>query len=180
MLKRANLALFAIKAAASLIALSLLWPFIAPHYDWLLAIAIKIVPDFSLMLDGGDLYIQIGGQPVAGVHASALHFGLLLLLSLFVATPGLRPWLRLRLAGIGLVTTFAIQLFELVLLARMGTSSATLALPQILLSNVGFDLLPPLVWLGLCLRCSFQPKSKTESEVLGGPELTKGQLQRRA
>lgn len=167
MLRCGKLAVFAVRALLSLIGLSLLWPWAAPYYNRLLTIAVTLVtPQYSLLVDKGDLYIcNPAGVPAIGVHGSALHFGLLLLMALFISTPGLKPLLRLKFAGIGLVITFVLHLITLVLLARMGPPSATLALPQILLSDVGFNLLPPIVWAGMCLRKWLITGVKNEASV---------------
>jgi len=152
---------FAIKAAGAVIGLALVWSFISPWYNRLLVAAsngLSLAP-FHLTTAGGDIYFADDfGQLVTGLHGAALNFGLILLLALLIATPGLGVVRRLRHIGLGLVAIFAVQLATLAALgglvqAGAGASSASLTgVPVVLLCTIGFNLFPALIWLGLCLR----------------------------
>ena len=161
MFKHTRLFSFAAKALLSLIVFSFVWSLIDPYYNQLLVgVANKLsLPYLSLVADGRDLYFQSSvAAPIMGIHGTAFHFGFILLLALFIATPGLRFLQRLKFVGIGLVVMFAVQLVILTMFAKLAQSnvaSATpsiLSLPVVLLSTIGFNLLPVLIWAGLCLR----------------------------
>lgn len=167
MLRSHSLTSFAIKAVGAVIGLALVWSFIAPYYNRLLVAAsngLGLAP-FHLSSQGGDIYFSTaGGQPVTGIHGAALNFGLILLLALLIATPGLRLVHRLRNIGIGLAVIFAVQLATLAALgglvqAGAGASSASLlSVPVVLLCTIGFNLFPALIWLGLCRRQARRPE----------------------
>ncbi len=139
-----------------MIGLTIVWTFIAPYYDGILVRAADwLVTPYRLVSGAGDIYYYSpAGMPVTGIHSAALHFSLILLLSLLIATPGLRIISRLRNIGIGLTVMFVFHLVTLVLLPELiksgGVSSPSLNLPVVLLSTIGLNLVPALVWVGLC------------------------------
>lgn len=157
--KRNSLIGFTIKAILAVIGLALVWTFIAPYYNRLLV----TVTDWSLTSyrlsgEAGDIFFHnLAGEPVTGIHGAALHFGLILLLALIIATPGLKILHRLRNTGVGLIVMFVFHLITLVLIASLtqsnsSVSSPSLSLPIVLLSTIGLNLIPPLVWIVLCWR----------------------------
>ncbi len=158
---------FAIKAVVAVIGLALVWSFIAPYYNRLLVAAsngLSLAP-FHLTSEGGDIYfLSAGGQPVTGIHGAALNFGLILLLALLIATPGLKIIRRLRYTGIGLLVIFAVQLATLAALGGLVAAGAgasgdsLLSVPVVLLCTIGFNLFPALIWLGLCRRQARRPE----------------------
>jgi hypothetical protein len=70
------------RAIVFLIALSVVWYFIAPAYNSLLAVsAERLIPaPAALTVQQGTIYIhpQVDVEPVGGIYASAFHYGLLL------------------------------------------------------------------------------------------------------
>ena len=80
------------KAIAFLVAISLVWYFIAPGYNTVLAaVSGKLLPSQStLTVDQGTIYIYppAGSEAAGGIYASALHYGLVLVVALILATPG--------------------------------------------------------------------------------------------
>jgi len=160
MFRRHRLTAFIIKAVLSVIGLALVWPFIAPYYDRIL-IAVAdgmVMPSLRFASYAGNIYGSTSaGQPIMGIHGAALHFSLILLLALLIATPGLKIINRLRNIGIGLAVMFVFHLVILTVLARLmpsggGTATPSLRIPMVLLSTIGLNLFPALVWVGLCLR----------------------------
>jgi hypothetical protein len=157
MFQRNSLMAFIIKAVLAIVGLSLVWSFIAPHYNRVLVGAADwLVASCSLTSDAGDIYFYSpAGGPVAGIHGAALHFGLVLLLALLIATPGLKIINRFRNIGIGLAVMFVFHLVTLVALAGLmqsGSTSPSSGVPVVLISTIGLNLVPALIWGGLCLR----------------------------
>jgi hypothetical protein len=161
MFKHSSLVRFTIKAVLAVICLAVAWSFIAPYYNRLLVTATDwSLTSYRLSSETGDIFFySLSGEPVTGIHGAALHFGLVLLLALLIATPGLKLLPRLRNIGIGLLAMFAFHLVTLVLLAGLtdvnsGISTPSSSLPVVLLSTIGLNLIPPLVWIILCMRRS--------------------------
>jgi hypothetical protein len=173
MFKHNNLIGFTMKAILAIIGLALVWTFIAPYYNRLLVAAADrlVLGHFSFNTDYTDIYAYSAtGAPLMGIHGAALHFSLILLLALLITTPGYKIINRLRNIGIGLAVMFVFHQATLILLARLmqsggGISTPSLNFPVVMLSTIGFNLVPPLVWVGLCLRQWLGGEFKKRSPV---------------
>jgi len=100
MLLRGRFSGFIMKAIGFLIIIAVVWYFITPAYNsLLLAVADKITSsELTLILKQDTIYIYLQNvsDPIAGIYVSSLHYGLLVVVSLILATPGLRIYRRLR------------------------------------------------------------------------------------
>lgn len=169
------------KAIAFLIAISLAWYFIAPAYNTILAtVSEKLLPSQSaLALDRGTIYIYppAGTEPAGGIYASALHYGLVLVIALILATPRLKLLRRFAFIAIALGAIFSIHTVSIVLFARNILSGAYAPLEQnpliILFAIVGSDLFPVLIWAVLSFKYFF-PKPK-RSHMASAPLTAKKQ-----
>lgn len=152
MLFRNKLFQFAIKAIFVLIAIYLLWPFVAPAYNRLLIeVADKLSPsEISLIDENRIVLYHCGETGMGGVDSSWLHFGLILVAALLIATPGLKLWRRLKFIGIALVAVFAIHVVSLVALAGQRFTGNDFV--AIFLLPIGGSLFPASVWAALCLK----------------------------
>jgi len=155
------------KAIAFLVAISLAWYFIAPAYNTILAtVAEKLLPSQSMLtLDQGTIYIYppAGIEPAGGIYASALHYGLVLVMALIMATPGLKLLQRLRFIAIALLAIFTVHIASIVLFARNVLSGTSVSLEQnpliVFFAVVGSDLFPVLIWAAVSSKY-FSPRSK--------------------
>ena len=169
------------KAIAFLIGLSLAWYFIAPAYNTILAnVSEKLLPSQSaLALDQGTIYIYppSATEPAGGIYASALHYGLVLVIALILATPRLKLLRRFEFIAIALSAIFFIHTLSIVLFARDILSGANTPLEQnpviILFAIVGSDLFPVLIWAALSFKYFF-PRPK-RSRMTGAPLALKKQ-----
>ena len=153
MLLRGKFSTFIGKAIGFLIVISVAWYFITPAYNrLLLAIVDKIVPpELTLLLkqDTVYIYLQNVSNPIGGIYVSALHYGLVVVVSLILATPGLRIYKRLRSMAIALLAIFAVHLISIALFAHNALSGAA-SMEQnpliVLFAIIGADLFPILIW----------------------------------
>jgi len=143
-----------VKAIGFLIVTSVVWYFITPAYNrLLLAVVDKITsPELTLLLKQDTIYIHIQNvsNPIAGIHVSALHYGLLVVVSLVLATPGLRIYKRLKSIVIALLSIFAVHLISVALFTQSVLSSSHSSMEQnpliVLFAIIGADLFPILIW----------------------------------
>jgi hypothetical protein len=119
----------------------------------LAATAERLIPaPAALTVQQGTVYIhpQVGAEPLGGIYASALHYGLLLVVALIAATRGLRPVQRLKFFGITVIALYIIHVVTIVPFARAALSSSIPSTSQdpllILLAVIGSDLFPVLIW----------------------------------
>lgn len=148
------------KAILFLILASIAWYFISPAYNQLLAlVAERLVPSqANLTVQQSIIYINLqdGSETVGGIYVSALHYGLLLVIALIAATPGLNLFRRFKFAGIAILSIFVIHLITIVIFVRAILSSPAPALGQdplvILLTIIGCDLFPVLIWAIVAYR----------------------------
>jgi hypothetical protein len=154
MLLRGKFSIFIVKAIGFLIAISVVWYFIASAYNrLLLATADKIVsPELALSLrqDTIYIYLQDVSTPIGGIYVLALHYGLVVVVSLILATPGLRLYKRLRAIAIAMIAIFAVHLITVVLFAQTAFSGVVTSMEQnpliVLFAIIGADLFPILIW----------------------------------
>ncbi len=142
------------RAIVFLIVFSVVWYFIAPAYNSLLAaVAERLIPSQAILtVQHTTIYIHpiVDAEPVGGIYASALHYGLLLVVALISATPGLKLVQRLKFFGIAVISLYIIHVITIVSFARAALSSPTPSVSQnpllILLAVIGSDLFPVLIW----------------------------------
>jgi len=157
---RGRLLIFIGKAIGFLLAGAVIWYFIAPAYNRLLlaTTSVFIPSDPMLVLRQDTIYIysQASAQPVGGIYISALHYGLILVVALILATPGMKPLKRLKFTAIALVAIFAVHLTSVTLFAQTALSTTTQSMGQnpliILFAIIGADLFPVAVWAGLSYK----------------------------
>ena len=156
---RARYLVFAAEAIGCLVALSLLWHFlIASHYDHLLVWITDRLSASQIAVGDSDYRINFSSDyGEAWIYSSSLHYGLLLVLALIVATPGVKLRQRLKFLPLALLIMFIIHIITILIFARVARSS-TPASPinenpwVILFLIVGCDLFPSLVWGVLSYR----------------------------
>ncbi len=141
------------KTAVFLIAASGMWYFIAPLYNAMLAAVSErlIYPAVKLAVERGTIYIYPAQatQAVGGIYASALHYGLIVVVVLIAATPGLTLPRRLRFMGFAIVGIFAIHLASINIFVRAAIKNGTSLQENpwvTLVLIVGSDLFPVLLW----------------------------------
>ena len=163
---------FAGRAIGILIVISLLWGFLlaAPYNRVLVAITDNISgADIVLgeefdeedrqqnFLKEDSIVVGIG-QPeetyeIYGfIPGSALHYGMLLVISLIVATPGLTWRRRLIFIPIALVIMFIIHLITILIFASVSLSGMNPYPFIILFISLGTGLFPIIVWGVLCYK----------------------------
>ena len=151
MLLRNKLFRFAVVAIIALIIIFLLWPFVGPAYDrFLVGTSDKISSSEISLIEENHILLYQHGTKKGGIDSSYLHFGLILVTALTIATPGLKFWRRLKFIAIALVVVFAIHVVTLVALAGKEFSGGDFF--AVLLLPIGCSLFPALVWGVLCLR----------------------------
>ena len=185
MLLRGRFSNFIMKAIGFLIVISVVWYFITPAYNsLLLAVVDKITSsELTLLLrqDTVYIYIQNVSNPIAGIYVSSLHYGLLVVVSLILATPGLRIYKRLRSIVIAFLAIFVVHIISITLFAQntlSGTHGSMEHNPLIVLfAIIGADLFPILIWGILSYRNFFArtekspPRDKTGAEVYKASEM---------
>lgn len=154
MLLRGRFSNFIMKAIGFLIVISVVWYFITPAYNRLLLIVVDKItsPELTLLLkqDTIHIHIQNVSNPIAGIYVSALHYGLLVVVSLILATPGLRIYKRLKSIVIAFPAIFVVHLISVALFAQTALSGTYGSMEQnpliVLFAIIGADLFPILIW----------------------------------
>jgi len=157
---RGRLLIFIGKAIGFLLAGAVIWYFIAPAYNRLLLATISVLipsdPMLVLRQDTIYIYAQASTQPAGGIYISALHYGLILVIALILATPGMKLLQRLKFTSIALVAIFAVHLVSVVLFTQTALSATTHSMGQnpliVLFAIIGADLFPVVVWAGLSYK----------------------------
>jgi hypothetical protein len=165
--------IFAGKAVGLLIAISVLWSFFIamPYNRALVAVTDRLSKaDIILAADFDEQtrqensleedYICIASrQPgeillYGYIPGSALHYGMLLVISLIGASPALARRRRLIFIPLAILIMFLVHLITILVFARV--SFAGVAAPQhlsvILFVTLGTALFPALVWGVLCYK----------------------------
>jgi hypothetical protein len=169
--------IFAGKTLGFLIVLSLLWHFVfAAPYDRALVAITDSLSSAEIVLGedlGGEtreaflaesgVYLkddficlttlQPWGYDLYGwIEAPALAYGMLLVISLIAATPGLVWRRRLKFIGLALVIMFTLHLVTILIFARMSLSGVNPYPFSTLFISIGTALFPALIWGALCYR----------------------------
>jgi len=157
-----KLLIFVVKVFVLILIFSSFWPFIAPGYTSLLVAVSNGVAPSSISMTAIDSLITIESteEPIA-VSLRSLPFqaGLLLLLALIIATPGLKLRQRLKYIVIGAILTFALHVVSLLIMSSNVRAMRPLV---VLFASVGIDLFPVLIWAALSARYwwpAFRPSS---------------------
>ena len=165
---RSRLLGFIGKTVAFFIIISVLWYFVAPTYNRLLAGAANQFAPAQTMISSAEhntIYVfpEIGsGRPGAyAIEALDLQYGLLLVVALIAATPGLRLTQRFKFIPIAFVIMFIIHVASILIFAYAAQSGTPASISKnpfvILFSILGTGLFPVLVWGALSFRY-FLPK----------------------
>ena len=150
-------------AIGLIIVISLLWNFVAPAYNhFLVGITNRLTSTYiTLGDDNSTIYfsVLIGGTPfTAWIYSWGLHYGLILVIALIGATPGIKLVQRLYFILIALVIMLVIHIVSILIMASLIQPSG--AGPPLLHKNpaiilffeIGSALFPALVWGGFSLK----------------------------
>jgi hypothetical protein len=178
---------FALVALAVLVALSLLWAFfIAVPYDRALVADTGPLTSATIVLgkdadecvrkafeatyleplEDHDICVTVrqGSKCVVPgfVAGSTLHYGMLLVVSLIAATPGLTSRRRLMLIPLAVVIMFVLQMVTVLIFAKVALSGANPSRNPLvtLFITLGTGLFPALVWGALSLKYWFPRPQK--------------------
>ena len=165
---RSRLLLFFVgKTIAFFIVIAIVWHFVAPSYDSLLAKAANQLAPAQTVIsyEQNTIYVfpenGTGRPGVYGIEPLDLQYGLLLVIALIAATPGLRLSQRFKFIPIAFVTIFLIHVASILVFANATRSETPASIgsnPFVILFGIfGADLFPVLVWGALSFRY-FLPK----------------------
>lgn len=181
---RRKLLSFAVKFVICFALLSLAWGLFAPGYNRLVIGAVNRItllleePPISTLRMVGDnvgVYLyQEPGKLAWGYSGYGLHYGLVLLLSLLLATPNVKPLKRVELILIGLGLLFLVHLVALIVRVRLAYvyyhvvpgSTKTFLFNWInVFFIIGERLFPVLIWSGLSLGYLFPKRDVKRSRA---------------
>ncbi len=165
---RSSLLFFIGKAVLYLIAIAIVWHFISPAYNDLLAATANLIhPTHTEIVSYGQdtLRVYISGSQLAyEIYGLDLQYGLLIVLALIAATPGLRVMKRFKFVLIAFVIMFLIHVASILVFAKVASSATSATISSnpfvILFCIIGPDLFPALVWMALAFR-QFFPKPES-------------------
>ncbi len=151
---RVRLLPFAIKAIVLAMILSLLWHFVAGFYDTLLinVSGLFLGSDVALVAEREGISVYQPGMVMIGTRSSVFYLGIILVVSLIAATPGLKITSRLRYISIALFSIFVIHIISILVLVaiapadKAGIMSSYTNPLRILFFMIGGDLFPVLIW----------------------------------
>ena len=166
---RSSLLFFIGKAILFLIAISIVWHFISPAYNDLLAGTANLFhPTHTKIISYGQdtlrVYLSGSFKAIYEIYGLDLQYGLLIVLALIAATPGLRLMKRFKFILIAFIIMFLIHVASMLVFAKVASS----AKPTTISSNpfvvffciIGPDLFPALVWMAMAFR-QFFPKPES-------------------
>ncbi len=165
-----RLIIFAVKVVVLIIIMSSFWHLLAPGYNHALAVTADTIAPSSMSFSTEDSSMLINSQHDAitvtlKVHGLSLHYGLVVLIALILATPGLKLGTRLKFVIAALIIMFLIHILAMLAMGQVAKSvgpqdpSVTGNPLEILFVSIGFDLFPILVWLALSFKYWF-PKTQ--------------------
>lgn len=149
-------------AIGFIIVISIIWHFIAPVYNHLLVgVADRLTLTQVVLGEDNNIYLTTLSRGVpftAWIHSSYLHYGLILVIALIAATPGLKLSQRFSSILVALIVLFVIHIVTILIMAKLMQSTGG-AVPLlyrnpaiIFLLPIGGSLFPLLVWAGLSFR----------------------------
>jgi hypothetical protein len=164
---QSSLLFFIGKAVLFLIAIAIAWYFISPAYNDLLATAANLVhPAHTKIISYGKDTLRVylsGSYKAYEIYGLDLQYGMLIVLALIAATPGLRLMKRFKFSLIALVIMFLIHVASVLVFAKVAYSETPATIGSnpyvIFFCIIGPDLFPALVWMVLAFR-QFFPKSE--------------------
>jgi hypothetical protein len=165
---RSSLLFFIGKAVLFMIAIAIAWYFIYPAYNDLLASTANLFhPTHTKIVSYGKDTLRVylsGSSRAYEIYGLDLQYGLLIVLALIAATPGLRLIKRLKFSLIALVIMFLIHVASVLVFAKVASSANTSTISSnpyvVFFCIIGPDLFPALVWMVLSFR-QFFPKPET-------------------
>ncbi|MBM4463937.1 MAG: hypothetical protein FJ012_11550, partial [Chloroflexi bacterium] len=112
-MRRNKILLFLVTATVLVIFVAVVWTFISPSYNRVLVnLGNRIAPSsVTLELEERNIYFHhdaLEGRSTAWIFSWALHFGLVLVIALIGATPGLRLKQRLKFIALAFALLFVI------------------------------------------------------------------------
>lgn len=185
---RSKLLPFVGKTVFFFIIVCAVWYFVAPAYNRLLAATASQVAPPQTIISSEQNVIHIfaelttrliGGYEIYGLD---LQYGLLVVVALIAATPGLRLIQRLKSIVIAAIAMFVIHIVSILVFAHAVRSSTTGSVSNdpfvILFCIVGCDLFPVLVW-GLLSYRYFSSRSDA-APIAAGVQFTPGGKKQKA
>ncbi len=140
------------------------WYFlIGPVYnDALAGLADKLTPGKDIWHMNDNIYVLPEGVELSnGIYALDLQYGLLLLIALIAATPGLQLIQRLKYIPVAFVVMFVIHVIGILIFAWSAPGDNPLL---VLFSVLGSALFPIVIWGILSFRY-FMPKLQEASSI---------------
>lgn len=162
---RRKLLIFVVKVFVVILIFSSFWPFVAPGYASLLAAASNGVAPSGISMTAADSLIIIyseGQLAPASLRSLPFQAGLLLLLALIIATPGLKLRQRLLYVVIGAILTFALHIASVLIMSINVRAIRPLV---VLVASVGIDLFPVLIWAALSAKYWWPGRAAAPSHV---------------
>lgn len=161
-LRSNRLLVFLVKAIALVILIGVVWSYISPAYSRLLVgVGNRIAPsDVTLQIEQRTIYFYHetpAGTDKGWILSWSLQFGLVLVMALIGATPGVRWSQRVKFLAVAVVLLFVIHVMAVWIMARLMLSSPVMDKNPLfnLLVTVGCDLFPVAIWGALSLRYWF-------------------------
>jgi len=169
---------FLLIAAGLIILLSVVWSFVDNAYcGFLTGIARGSVSEgVTVEQRGSSIYfthleyktVKIGEKSIVmssevkdWIDAVSIQFGMILVIALVAATPGMTLRRRVLYTLTGAVVAFVLQLISTVVMAR--TFSTVLFV-------IGSDLFPVLLWAIFCLKYWIQPLARANAKSAAIPK----------
>jgi len=165
---QSSLLFFVGKAILFLIAIAIVWHFISPAYNDLLATTANLFhPAHTKIVSYGQDTLRVylsGSFRAYEIYGLDLQYGLLIVLALIAATPGLRLMKRFKFILIAFIIMFLIHIASILVFAKVAYSAKTATISSnpfvVFFCIIGPDLFPALVWMALAFR-QFFPKPES-------------------
>jgi len=166
---QSSLLFFIGKAVLFLIAIAIVWHFISPAYNDLLAGTANLLhPAHTKIVSYGQDTIRVTFPPSSHayeIYGLDLQYGLLIVLALIAATPGLRLMKRFKFVLIAFIIMFLIHVVSILVFAKVAYSAKSSTINSnpyvVFFCIIGPDLFPALVWMALAFR-QFFPKLEND------------------
>lgn len=170
-----NVLIFVVKVFVLIIIMSSFWPFLTPSYNHaLVGVANNVVPSgVTLTAEDSSIIIRCEHDfmtTTLPVHGLFLQYGLVVLIALIGATPGLRLRQRLKFIAAALIIMFAIHVVAMLVVSEVA-QSMTPEHPgkggsplEVFFISIGFDLFPILIWVALSFKY-WMPKPQVTGSI---------------
>jgi hypothetical protein len=174
-LRRNKLLLFLVEAVIFVILIAVAWTYISPAYNHLLLGTVdKIAPsDVTLELQQSTIYFYHDtpyGTDSANIPSWALQFGLVIVIALIAATPGLRLTQRLKFIVLAFMLLFVIHIAAVWIAAGLLARRVIFGENALFnfLVTLGCDLFPVVIWGVISLRYWFPKEAAMPSRLPRG------------